>query len=102
MVRGPRIAAAFRPVSPCLLCGRRRAPFEVADQAGKHGKPGAFEVVAATGERPGLVDIEPDDGVELLASKWRHQDLPDRSCGGRPEERAADVGDPDPAGAIGD
>ena len=36
-------------------------PFEVVDQAGKHGKPGAFEVAAATGERPGLVDVEPDD-----------------------------------------
>ena len=33
------------------------------DQAGEHGKPGAFEVFAATRERPGLVNVEADDRV---------------------------------------
>jgi hypothetical protein len=58
---GVAAAAAFWAVSPCPVCGRRRAPFEVLDQAGEHGKPGAFEVFGAIGERPGLVDVEADD-----------------------------------------
>ena len=56
-----RAAAALLPVSPCPRCGRRRAPFKVLDQAGEHGKPGAFEVLGAARERPGLVNVEADD-----------------------------------------
>ena len=58
---GVAAGAAFWSGSTCPVCGRRRAAFKVLDQAGEHGKPGAFEVLGVARQRPGLVNVEADD-----------------------------------------